>query len=101
MGRVLTFTARWRNFLTPLPIIIYVENLIEKTKSRARSVVYWPGLNEDIERMISSCGTCQKFRRSNVKQPLLPHPIPALPYQKLGMDIADFEVTLRIVRPRS
>ncbi|XP_039299843.1 uncharacterized protein LOC120355483 [Nilaparvata lugens] len=35
---------------------------IEKTKSRARQVVYWPGLNNEIENLVSQCLICEKFK---------------------------------------
>ena len=60
---------------------------IEKTKSRARQIVYWPGINEDIENKIAKCGICQKYRNCNVKEPMLSHDIPKYPFQKIGMDI--------------
>ncbi|KAI5752550.1 hypothetical protein M8J77_018030 [Diaphorina citri] len=64
---------------------------IQKTKQLVRGVIYWPGMNEDISHMIDSCPVCLKFRKSNQKQPLLPHTIPSLPWQKLGMDLFHFE----------
>lgn len=38
---------------------------IEKTKKRARSLVYWPQIDTDIENIISKCLTCRKYRCSN------------------------------------
>ena len=40
---------------------------IEKTKSRARQVAYWPRIDNDIEVMISHCSICQRHRFSNKK----------------------------------
>uniref|UniRef100_A0A669DK63 Gypsy retrotransposon integrase-like protein 1 n=1 Tax=Oreochromis niloticus TaxID=8128 RepID=A0A669DK63_ORENI len=36
---------------------------IEKCKRRARTAVYWPGINADIEKMVSTCDTCIKEKR--------------------------------------
>lgn len=40
---------------------------IEKTKNRARNILYWPGMYVDISNFISSCRTCEVFARNNVK----------------------------------
>lgn len=64
---------------------------IEKNKRRARSLVYWPGINSDIENKITTCIFCQKFRNANVKNEMISHEIPTLPFQKIGMDIFEFD----------
>ena len=33
---------------------------IERTKSNARSTMYWPNIDKDINEMISNCNACQK-----------------------------------------
>lgn len=63
---------------------------IEKTKKRARSIVYWPGIDESIERIVSRCEICQKYRSANIKEPMISHSVPELPYQKLGIDICQY-----------
>ena len=60
---------------------------IEKCKSRAGAVVYWPGMSTAIERMVAKCSVCLKYQRENQKVPLLPHEVPQRPWQKLGADI--------------
>ena len=40
---------------------------IERCKQRARSCVYWPLMNEDIEQHISKCEICNKFPPTNRK----------------------------------
>lgn len=62
---------------------------IEKTKQRARSLVYWPGMNSDIEDKIGNCSTCQKYRNSNTKNTMIPHEIPDRPFHKIGLDICE------------
>ena len=63
---------------------------MEKTKSYARDIVYWPGMSKDIDNMISNCKVCQKYRRNNVKEPIQQHEIPEERWQKLGADIFHF-----------
>ena len=60
---------------------------IEETKARARKVIYWPGMSSDIEQLIAKCNTCNTYRNKNTKEPLLPHPVPQRPWQKVGSDI--------------
>lgn len=62
---------------------------IEKTRQRARSLVYWPGIDNQIEEIVMKCSICQKYRSSNIKEPLINHSIPEGPYQKIGMDIME------------
>ena len=60
---------------------------MEKCKSRARAVVYWPSMSTAIERVISKCSACLTYQRENQKEPLLPHEVPQRPWQKLGANI--------------
>ena len=69
----------------------------EKTKARARSTLYWPGMSVDIERLISKCHTCLTNRNKNQKEPLQSHEVPVLPWLKVGTDLFDFEGIAHIV----
>ncbi|XP_054864601.1 uncharacterized protein K02A2.6-like [Amphiprion ocellaris] len=60
---------------------------IEKCKRRARTAVFWPGINADIEKMVSSCDTCIKHQAKQPKEPLTVTDIPDEPWQKVGTDI--------------
>lgn len=64
---------------------------IEKTKSRARQVLFWPGMTKEIEDKINNCEICRKFRKKNGKEPLIPHPIPDRPWEVLATDILEFQ----------
>ena len=55
---------------------------IEKSKARARVCVYWP----KIENQVKQCSVCNIYSNSNQKEPLLPHPVPAHPWEKVGID---------------
>lgn len=63
---------------------------IEKTKQLARQHYYWPGIDHDIEMFVRRCSTCSQNRRRQQKQPLIPHPVPDYPWQKVGCDIFTF-----------
>jgi len=60
---------------------------MELCKNRAREVIYWPGMNGQIEQMVSSCAVCQKHTRKQTKEPLITHPIPDRPWQNVSSDL--------------
>jgi len=64
---------------------------MEKTKSRMRQVIFWPGMSKDIDSEISNCETCLKFQNANPKEPMIQHEIPELPFLNVGMDILTFQ----------
>ena len=49
-----------------------------------------PAINKDIEQLIRTCNVCQKYRRSNTKEPIEQHDIPQYPWIKVGADIFHF-----------
>ncbi|KAF0748042.1 Uncharacterized protein FWK35_00018443, partial [Aphis craccivora] len=61
----------------------------EKTLDKAKQVVYWPFMSNDIKNYVMSCEPCIKYKRANIKEPLLPHKITVRPYCKLGVDFAE------------
>ena len=68
--------------------IIHSSHLgIEKCKRRARDVLYWPGMNAQIEEVVSNCTVCSTYQRSNPKEPLLSHEAPHRPWGKVGADL--------------
>lgn len=60
---------------------------IEKCRKRAREVMYWPRINQDIANEVSDCSTCLRYQSSNPAEPLKPHSVPDRPYQKVGADL--------------
>ncbi|XP_040071687.1 uncharacterized protein K02A2.6-like [Ixodes scapularis] len=58
----------------------------EKMKRRARDILFWPGINAEIEGKYDNCSICQKYKPRNVKMPLLSHAVPALPWQYVSVD---------------
>ncbi|UYV67701.1 K02A2.6-like [Cordylochernes scorpioides] len=59
---------------------------INKCRSRAKESVWWLGISQEIERMVSSCTKCLKERKPK-HEPLMPSEFPIRPWQKVGMDI--------------
>ena len=60
---------------------------IEKCRARARSAVFWPGINGAINELISQCSTCQQYQRSNQREPLIPQHVPERPWATVAADI--------------
>ena len=57
-----------------------------RTKMRAQGIVYWPGINNDIENTILSCKQCQDHLPANPKEPITQKPKPGRPFQEIAVD---------------
>lgn len=64
---------------------------INRCQSMARASVYWPGMNNDIFNLVSSCEICLKHSNSNPKMELMPHEIISIPWYKVGSDIFEYK----------
>ena len=60
---------------------------IVRTKARARQVVYWPGITNDITLMVERCEKCQLHRPSQQKEPLMSDPLPTRPFESVSADL--------------
>ena len=61
-----------------------------RTKERARLVVYWPGLDNDIDNIILSCKICQDMLPSNHREPITCKPRPSRPFQAIAADFCSY-----------
>jgi hypothetical protein len=61
---------------------------ISKAKSRARSCIWWPGIDKQIETMIKNCHECQQTRGTPPEAPSYPWPWPLDPWTRLHIDFA-------------
>ncbi|XP_033749269.1 uncharacterized protein K02A2.6-like [Pecten maximus] len=64
---------------------------IVKCKSRARELLYWPGMSSEIEDTVSKCSTCATNSRKNPKEPLLMTENPNRPWSVISADIFEFQ----------
>ena len=58
-------------------------------------MVYWPGINQQLEQLIVNCQLCLKYSRSkdkNTPDMALGHEIPSVPWSKVATDIFHFEL---------
>ena len=60
---------------------------VQRTKAKARKVLYWPGMGKDIETMVEKCAQCQQLQPKHQAEPLVPHQIPDLPWMKVRANI--------------
>ena len=59
-----------------------------RMKAVARSRVWWPGIDQDIERMVDDCQACQEWRRQPPPSPLCTWPWPSGPWERVHVDFA-------------
>ncbi len=59
---------------------------VTKTCALARTAIWWPQIDKDIEKMISDCEICTASR-PNRSEPLIPSPLPNRSWEKIGADL--------------
>ena len=56
----------------------------EACKRRARELLYWLGMSQDIEEVVRGCSVCNLHSKSQCnKEPLKPHEVPEGPWKKV------------------
>ena len=63
---------------------------IQSTLRRARTSVWWPGMNVQLKKFIASCEVCNAFQTKNQKETLLSHEIPNRLWSKVASDIFEW-----------
>ena len=61
---------------------------ISRMKSLVRSYVWWPGMDQQLEKMVQSCDKCQNTRHLPPKVPLQPWEWPERPWSRIHIDYA-------------
>ncbi|XP_038139940.1 uncharacterized protein K02A2.6-like [Cyprinodon tularosa] len=61
---------------------------MSRMKGLARSYVWWPGMDSDVEKEVQSCHTCQENRKCPAGAPLHPWEWPETPWSRLHIDYA-------------
>ncbi|XP_048257829.1 uncharacterized protein K02A2.6-like [Haliotis rufescens] len=64
---------------------------IVKMKARARSYVWYPGLDHDIEMTAKSCTVCQSLQNDPPVAPLHPWKYPQRIWERVHVDFAEFQ----------
>ena len=63
-------------------------------KLRYKDTVYWPGINEQLEKLVLICELCLKYSKARSKWPAnmsLGQEIPIYPWTQVATDIFHFE----------
>lgn len=60
---------------------------ITKCQLRAKSSIFWTGINQEIEEMVQKCPVCQECGKSLPAETLQPHEIPTRPWQHIASDL--------------
>ncbi|XP_059096765.1 uncharacterized protein K02A2.6-like [Tigriopus californicus] len=88
---------RGSRIVVPPPAIKDVLNMlhsshqgVERTKRRARQIVFWPGFSSDIANMVESCSECAYFRPSNQPEPLIQADHPSRPFEMVTADFFSY-----------
>ena len=63
---------------------------IRKCRERAKQAVWWPGISNQLEKLVRECPNCIKFRVQRA-EPHIPSPLPNLPWQKIGTDLFEWD----------
>jgi len=61
---------------------------IVRTKSLTCMYVWWPGISEDIEKLVKSCSSCQLNQSAPPVAPLRPWSWPTRPWARFHIDYA-------------
>ena len=61
---------------------------VARMKSLARSYLWWPGMDKQIERCVRECSTCQVSRKEPPVVLLQPWPWPDKPWTRIHIDYA-------------
>eukprot|EP00795_Rhopilema_esculentum_P009037 gene9037-16680_t len=68
-----------------------------RTKAYARSYIWWPNLDSQIEEYLKSCKSCQMFRNKPAQAPLHPWKFPARAWQRIHIDYGMFDKQMLLI----
>lgn len=64
---------------------------VESSLRRARECLYWPGISAEIKQFVSKCEACRSYETKNQKETLMPHDLPHRPWEKIGIDLFEYD----------
>ena len=69
---------------------------IQRCRLQAVTSVWWPGISNDMEKIVQQCHQCSKSLVP-AREPLMPTPLPAHPWEKVGADLFELRGTTYFV----
>ena len=63
---------------------------IKRTQNRGRQILYWPGIDRDIEHIVHGCQQCQEELPSLPNEPMMSHAPAEHCSQQVSADFASF-----------
>jgi transposase InsO family protein len=66
---------------------------VESTKRRARDILFWPGMNEDIEKFVRACSVCNSCKPHQQREPMKMHDVPERPWSLVATDLFQWNGT--------
>ena len=70
---------------------------VESSKKTAREILYWPKMDEDIEKFVRSCSVCNSWKTHQQQELLKIHNVPARPWSLVATDLFLWNQTLYLV----
>ena len=64
---------------------------INKCKQRAREILFWPGMSQQVQNMVEDCSICNTYQNQQHKEPMKPSKIPDLPWAEVASDLFDWK----------
>lgn len=52
---------------------------VDKSKTHARDLLFWPGMGKHIKAAVEACSICQECHNVNPKEPMISYNIPDRP----------------------
>lgn len=62
---------------------------VVRSKQLARKYFYWPGLNNELEKMVRACKTCMEVDADRLPKVFVPWPAPTRPFERVHLDFFD------------
>ena len=85
-GMRVVVPSKWRK--TVLHELHQGHQGIVRLKQLARSHVWWPKIDQDLEDTVNDCAPCQEHRNTPPKSPLNPWSWPEVPWERIHVDFA-------------
>lgn len=60
-----------------------------RSKQLARKYFYWPGMNNELEKLVRACKTCAEIDPDRLPKTFVPWPVPSKPFERVHLDFFD------------